>query len=59
MFISIVMSWSLFTITLIKIKLGATLKMENMRKRTDTGDAIIANRIQEIQEKITGTTDTT
>ena len=35
----------------------ANLEMENLRKRTKTTDISITNRIQELEERITGTKD--
>jgi len=41
-----------------KSQIEATLEMENLGKRSGAADAKITNRIQEIEERITGVQDT-
>ena len=40
-----------------KTQVEATLEMENLGKRTGTTDASITNRIQEMEERISGIED--
>ena len=40
-----------------KTQVEATLEMENLGKRTGTTDASITNRIQEMEERISGVED--
>ena len=44
--------------TIKKTQIEATLEMENLGKRSETTDASINHRIQEIEEKISGVDDT-
>ena len=44
--------------TIKKTQMEATLKMENLGKRSGTIDARITNKIQEIEERISGVEDT-
>jgi predicted nucleic acid-binding Zn-ribbon protein len=44
--------------TVKKSQRETTLKIENLQKKSGANDASITNRIQEIQERITGREDT-
>jgi predicted nucleic acid-binding Zn-ribbon protein len=44
--------------TIKKSQRETTLKIENLEKKSGANDASITNRIQEIQERITGREDT-
>ena len=51
-------SWDTHRIHLRKPYLHSTLEMDNLGKRSEATDASITNRIQEIEERITGVEDT-
>jgi predicted nucleic acid-binding Zn-ribbon protein len=44
--------------TIKKMQMEANLDMENLGKRSGTTDVSITNRIQDIEEKISGVEDT-
>jgi hypothetical protein len=41
-----------------KTQMGVTLKMQNLGKRTGTTDECITNKIQEMEEELSGIEDT-